>query len=108
MSQSTPNTFGATPAGDPAAGHRIDIDGQEHAFAWPREEVLLDAMLNAGIDARYSCHMGECGACMCYLEGGRSHMLKNQVLSDYEVADGLTLACQTVRDEEGPYQASYD
>ena len=89
------------------AHHTVDIEDETHYFAWPKDKVLLDALLDAGVDAPYSCHMGECGACQCTVEGGETHMLANQVLSTYDIEDDQRLACQTIRDEEGPYEISY-
>ena len=94
------------PTNDPAH-HTVDIEDETHYFAWPKDKVLLDALLDAGVDAPYSCHMGECGACQCTVEGGETHMLANQVLSTYDIEDDQRLACQTIRDEEGPYKISY-
>lgn len=87
--------------------HTVSIDGGEQEFDWPEDKVLLEALLDAGIDAPHSCTMGQCGACETHLSGGPSHMKNNEVLSSYDIADGETLACQTVRDGEGPYEVEY-
>lgn len=87
--------------------HHADIDDELYEFVWPAQLTLLDAMLAADIPAPHSCTMGECGACQCIVEGGSSHMRANKVLDDADIADDQRLACQTVRDEDGPYEISY-
>ena len=89
--------------------HIADIDGTEYAFDWPEDRTLLEAMLAEAIPAWYSCTDGDCGTFQCTLTGGPSHMRQNQVLSTYEVEqEEQTLACQTIRDGEGPYRVSYE
>lgn len=94
---------------DSAAVHTGEVDGVAEHFAWPRESTLLDALLDANIPAYYSCMEGHCGTCQCTLTGGPSHMLNNEVLDRYEIEhEDQTLACQTIRDSEGPYYAEYE
>ncbi|RNE49849.1 2Fe-2S iron-sulfur cluster-binding protein [Corynebacterium alimapuense] len=89
--------------------NRADIDGTEYQFPWPEGETLLSAMLAESIPAHFSCTAGNCGTCQCTLTGGSSHMENNGSLSPYEINhENQTLACQTIRDEEGPYFVSYD
>jgi len=89
--------------------HTADIDGTEYTFPWPSHMTLLDAMLAEAIPAWYSCMEGHCGTCQCTLTGGASHMLNNEVLSRYEIEqEEQTLACQTIRDDDGPYRVSYE
>lgn len=81
----------------------------EYEFVWPAEMTLLDAMLAAGIPAHYSCMEGHCGTSQLTLGGGPSHMLANEVLGKYEVEqEQQVLACQAIRDGEGPYRAAYE
>lgn len=87
--------------------HIAQKDGTEYEFEWPADKTLLDALLEANIPANYSCQQGQCGACQCSLEGGPSHMQQNHVLSDYDIRDGEVLACQTIRDGDGPYYVTY-
>lgn len=98
-----------TPDPDSVAIHTAEIDDEVDYFAWPANITLLDAMLEKDIPAPYSCMEGHCGTCQCTLTGGPSHMLNNEVLSRYEIEhEDQTLACQTIRDSEGPYHVSYD
>lgn len=89
--------------------HTAAIGGTEYTFTWPANQTLLDALLAEAIPAHYSCMEGHCGTCQCTLTGGPSHMLNNEVLSKYERAqEDQTLACQTIRDGNGPFLMSYD
>lgn len=89
--------------------HTADIDGTGYTFDWPQGQTLLDALLAEAIPAHYSCMEGHCGTCQYTLTGGPSHMLNNEVLSAYEIrSEDQTLACQTIRDGEGPYRMSQD
>ena len=89
----------------------VTWDGEETTLSWPANKRLLDAMLDAGVDAPYGCTMGQCGACQCVVEGQdtntTSHMVENNVLDDYDIRDGIRLACQTLPDSEGIYHVSY-
>lgn len=85
----------------------VEVDGEEYSFEWS-EGTLLQAMLDAGVPAPYSCQAGQCGACQCYVEGAATTMLNNNVLFDDEIAEGQRLACQTVRDgDDNAVEVSY-
>ncbi|MBE2997104.1 ferredoxin--NADP reductase [Nocardiopsis sp. HNM0947] len=85
------------PAGDgPAATVEATLDGATHTLAWPRGRRLLDVLLEAGIDAPYSCREGACSACACVLTKGEVEMEHNEVLDRADLDDGIVLACQSV------------
>ncbi|QGU08102.1 3-ketosteroid-9-alpha-hydroxylase reductase subunit [Corynebacterium occultum] len=89
--------------------HIAVVDGVEYEFEWPADMTLLDAMLAVDIPAHYSCMEGHCGTSQLTLSGGPSHMLANEVLGKFEVAqESQVLACQAIRDGEGPYRAVYE
>ncbi|MQA27903.1 MAG: 2Fe-2S iron-sulfur cluster binding domain-containing protein, partial [Micromonosporaceae bacterium] len=54
----------AAPDAEPSTVE-VDLDGQTHHVAWPRTSKLLDVMLDAGLDAPFSCRQGVCSACAC-------------------------------------------
>ncbi|WP_298954052.1 ferredoxin--NADP reductase [uncultured Nonlabens sp.] len=72
----------------------VILDDEKHTLTVKRDEVLLDAMLKNDIDAPYSCQGGICSSCICQIEEGSAQMAKNAILTDKEVAAGLSLACQ--------------
>jgi 3-ketosteroid 9alpha-monooxygenase subunit B len=58
--------------------------------------TLLDLMLDNGLDAPYSCKQGQCSACTCRLQKGEVDLRHNEVLDDDDLAEGYTLACQSM------------
>lgn len=71
----------------------VELDGEIHQVNWNREKNLIDAMLEADLDAPYSCKGGICSSCMCKLEEGEVHLAENYVLTDSDREEGLILAC---------------
>lgn len=80
----------------PASTAVVTIDGVTHELRWPENTSLLDVMLDAGLDAPYSCREGACSACACRVQSGQVEMLRNDVLEDEDLAEGLVLGCQAV------------
>jgi ring-1,2-phenylacetyl-CoA epoxidase subunit PaaE len=76
------------------ASVRVLLDGETHEVQVPKEEFLLDSLLEQGIDAPYSCQGGSCSSCICKITEGSADMARNQVLTDNEVAGGFVLSCQ--------------
>jgi len=72
------------------------VDDEENTITVKENETLLDAALKGGIDAPYSCQGGVCSSCMCMVTEGEVQMLKNSILTDSEIEEGLTLACQAI------------
>ncbi|CAM3624744.1 2Fe-2S iron-sulfur cluster-binding protein [Tsukamurella ocularis] len=94
-------TVTTAPAGGPApsdgaATVTVDLNGATTTLAWPRDQVLLDALLEHGLDAPYVCREGNCGGCAFTLRRGEVHMLVNDTLDDYELGNGVRLACQSL------------
>lgn len=79
-----------------AATLRVELDGEEHELAWPAGQRMLDVMLDASLDAPFSCRQGICGACACRLISGQVEMAHNEVLEPQDLADGWILACQSL------------
>jgi ring-1,2-phenylacetyl-CoA epoxidase subunit PaaE len=82
-----------------AEGHTkisIVVDDEETTFEMSQKQTLLEAALKQGLDVPYSCQGGICSSCICRITEGAAEMKKNQILSDAEVAEGLTLACQAL------------
>jgi 3-ketosteroid 9alpha-monooxygenase subunit B len=86
----------AVPTGGPAATLSVTLDGATTLLPWPAGTRMLDVLIEAGLDAPYSCRQGICGACACQLTGGEVEMAHNQVLEPADLADGYILACQAV------------
>ena len=80
-----------------ADGHTkisILVDDEETIFEMSQKQTLLEAALKQGLDVPYSCQGGICSSCICRITEGEAVLKKNQILSDDELAEGLTLACQ--------------
>jgi 3-ketosteroid 9alpha-monooxygenase subunit B len=74
----------------------VDLDGEQHSFSWPRQQKLLDFLLEKGLDAPYSCREGQCSACACRITTGEVKMLNNEILDSDDLAEGIVLACQSL------------
>jgi 3-ketosteroid 9alpha-monooxygenase subunit B len=91
------NPFEEAPAvGGTAATLSVTLDGATTLLPWPAGTRMLDVLIDAGLDAPYSCRQGICGACACQLTGGEVEMAHNEVLEAVDIADGYILACQAV------------
>jgi 3-ketosteroid 9alpha-monooxygenase subunit B len=95
------NPFEADPAASAAgsglaATLSVTLDGATTTLPWPAGTRMLDVLIDAGLDAPYSCRQGICGACACQLTGGEVEMAHNEVLEAEDVSDGYILACQAV------------
>jgi len=73
----------------------IVLDGDETEITVPKGEVILDAALDAGLDAPYACTGGSCCTCRAKVMEGAVEMEVNYALTDQEVEDGYVLTCQS-------------
>lgn len=73
----------------------VTLDGQDTEFIMNQENLVLDSVLEEGLDAPYSCRGGICSTCMALVTEGKAKMRKNQILTDEEVAEGYILTCQS-------------
>jgi len=89
-------TVNASDDFDGSAQVTVLVDDEENTITVKENETLLDAALKAGIDAPYSCQGGVCCSCMCMVTEGEVQLLKNSILTDAEIKEGLTLACQAI------------
>lgn len=58
---------------------------------WP--DTILDAALKQGIALPYSCRAGRCSTCIARLASGHIKMRANEVLTEKDLQEGLTLTC---------------
>lgn len=72
----------------------VMVDDEENSFVMDRKHRVLDAVLEEDIDAPYSCQGGICSSCVARLKEGKVEMIKNQILTDSEIEEGLILTCQ--------------
>jgi len=69
---------------------------------------ILDAALDAGLDAPFSCQGGVCCTCRCKMDKGTASMDINFALEEDEVEKGFILSCQAHPTGDGPWVVDYD
>jgi len=74
----------------------IVLDGASTVLHIDKNTPVLDAALKHDLDPPYSCQGGICSSCIARVTQGQAQMIKNQILTDGEVAEGLVLTCQTL------------
>ncbi|MBT8188342.1 MAG: ferredoxin--NADP reductase [Croceitalea sp.] len=80
---------------DGMAQVEVLLDDETFRFTMDKKALVLDAVLKENIDAPYSCQGGVCSSCIARVVEGKAEMVKNQILTDGEVAEGLILTCQS-------------
>ncbi|MCF6213834.1 MAG: 2Fe-2S iron-sulfur cluster-binding protein [Flavobacteriaceae bacterium] len=91
------NSFTSSDAGDFDKNDTtltVVLDEEMHTITVKSDESILDAALDAGLDAPYSCQGGVCASCMAQITEGAAIMDNNTILTDEEINDGLILTCQ--------------
>jgi CDP-4-dehydro-6-deoxyglucose reductase len=84
-----------------AMRHRVQIQPSEHQFYVETDETVLDAALRQGINLRYGCRNGACGACKGKLLTGDIHYDDDPMaLTDDDKEQNLVLFCQALADSE--------
>lgn len=69
---------------------------------------ILDAALDSGVDAPFSCQGGVCCTCRCKMTSGSASMDINFALEEEEVENGYVLACQSHPKGDGPFVMDFD
>lgn len=72
----------------------VILDGDTETFIMKRDQPVLNACLDHGLDAPYSCQGGICSTCIARITDGKAEMRQNQILTDDEIEEGLILTCQ--------------
>ena len=73
----------------------ILLDGEEKEITIPAGTTILDAAIDNGLDAPYSCRGAVCSSCMAKLEEGEVKMKMNYILTDGEIDEGFIVTCQS-------------
>ncbi len=74
----------------------VIMDGRETVFRLSSGgKAILDAAIDAGVDAPFSCKGAVCATCKAKLREGNVKMDLNYALTDDEVAEGYILTCQS-------------
>jgi ferredoxin len=87
---------------------RLTLDGINHIVRIAAGETLLQAALNASIDAPHTCTEGRCGSCMSWLRSGEVSMASTKALSKRKIERGYVLACQSLPTSADPIWLDFD
>lgn len=96
-----------TEAHDGSTQIKVILDDEEFEFTMQKDERVLNAVLNQDIDAPYSCKGGICSSCVAKITEGEVEMVKNQILTDEDLDEGLVLTCQSLP-KTGKITIDYD
>ena len=72
----------------------VMLDDEETTFTMQQTDDILAATLRNQLDPPYSCQGGVCSSCLAKVTEGKAVMVKNSILTDSEVEEGLILTCQ--------------
>ena len=70
--------------------------GRRHTVTYFAGETVLETARRGRVPLNSGCETGDCGACMVTVVKGRVWMRANSVLSEGDIAAGITLACQSL------------
>ena len=74
----------------------ITLDGASRIVHMPKVgQSVLEAALEADLDAPFACKAGVCSTCRALVLEGEVEMQANYALEDYEVNRGYVLTCQS-------------
>lgn len=74
----------------------LQVNGKQHSIPVASNQTLLSAALANNLNVAHACGQGLCGSCKCRVETGRVKSKSPLVgLSEEEIAEGYTLACQS-------------
>jgi ferredoxin-NADP reductase len=72
---------------------RIHFINETYDLLVGENQSILQAALQNNIPLPYSCRMGDCSTCAALCKNGRVEMVKNDVLTDADLAKGWILTC---------------
>ena len=71
----------------------LDLKGSMFSFPVKYPESILQAAKKIKLNLPYSCETGKCGSCAAICLKGKVWLSNNEVLTDKDLALGLTLTC---------------
>jgi 3-ketosteroid 9alpha-monooxygenase subunit B len=71
----------------------LQWQGKNYQVTVQYPDTILKAARKAGITLPYSCEAGRCGNCVARCRSGQVWLAYNEVLTDKQQAQGLTLTC---------------
>jgi ferredoxin len=77
---------------------RVRLAGSGAEYEIPPGETILDVLRRHGVDARSSCELGYCGACLTrYLEGEPDH--RDPILSEIARNTHILICCSRAKSD---------
>jgi len=73
----------------------VHLNNKTHELQVPGSKKILDSILDAKLDAPYSCSSGACSTCMAKIIQGKVHMDVSLALEPEEIEQGYILTCQS-------------
>jgi 3-ketosteroid 9alpha-monooxygenase subunit B len=73
-----------------------ELDGVVTETTCQPDQLLIEALENAGMAPPFSCRSGACAACMCKLDEGEVELVHNHVLAQSDLDAGWILCCQAI------------
>lgn len=73
----------------------VHLNNKTHELQMPGNRKILDSILDAKLDAPYSCSSGACSTCMAKIIQGKVHMDVSLALEPEEIEQGYILTCQS-------------
>lgn len=100
-------TVAATPLNFQPRNIRIKFHGEVYDLAVGENQSILQAALQNKVILPYSCRNGVCSTCTAKCTSGKVTMIKNDVLTEADIAEGLILTCTGHPTSDG-VQISFD
>jgi len=73
---------------------KVNLNGEKFEIDIPKDKTILEALLDQGRDAPYSCTSGACSTCIAKVNEGSVEMEACFALDDDEIKSGYILTCQ--------------
>ena len=82
--------------------HTVRLEPVGEELTVETGETILDAAFRQGLNLAYGCREGQCSACKCFVLEGDATLKRysNFALSDSERANGYSLMCRAMPDED--------
>ena len=68
-------------------------DGTSQSFECDKDDFILDAADEAGLDLPYSCRAGACSSCCGRIVAGTVSQVDQSFLDDDQIEDGFATLC---------------
>ncbi len=77
----------------PPRNTRIHFNNETYDLVVGENQSILQAALQNNIQLPYSCRVGDCSTCAAICKSGKVEIVKNDVLTDADLAAGWILTC---------------